>query len=389
MIVVIADDFTGAAEVAGLALEKGLRVIVGSSASVKPTTDVDVLVLVADTRSMPEAAAVKLIRRLTREVLQLKPDYIYKKVDSVLRGHLYLELCEQQACERKHKVMVLAGNPNFNRLIIDGIFYVNGQKLAHTSFAHDLEFPATSSSVVKLLKSANCQSLKITEQLPEEGFYIGDVDSMETLQKWMSKLDNSWVIGGGAACFECLLQKVFPRAIVRKAKSAYQRGAKSIVFFGSNFPKGDNFMQTVGRLGLQHFNLNEAFFLQNKEELIEQKAKEVVSLSLSNETVLISSLFKITDHRRLNPSHIRETTGKLAAAILKYQHFDELFIEGGSTAYAIIQNLGINLLKPEIVLAPGIIQLRDVDSRLLITTKPGSYSWPASILPKHQKQTNL
>ncbi len=382
MIVVVADDFTGAAEVAGLAFNKGLKVLMGSDVNAELKPNVDVFVLVADTRSMQKAAAVNYINKLTKEIIALKPDRIYKKVDSVLRGYVYDELWEQKECEGKRKVIVLAGNPHFNRVIVDGIFYVNGQKIADTSFANDIEFPATSSNVVEMLHETKCTFCKLTDELPEEGFVVGSVDSMETLCEWVKRLDDSWVIAGGAAFFECILDDVFPTAgTLVNADSDYVRAGKSIVFFGSNYPKNSNFASDLVKKGLQYVNLEEDFFLQTDECKIQQKAKEIVALAERHETMAISSMFNITDHSKLTPCHIRNITGKLAAEIFKYQQFDELFIEGGATAYAIIQNLGIKLFEPVRGLAPGIIQMKDTKTNLSIITKPGSYSWPAYIIP--------
>ncbi|MFV0366399.1 MAG: four-carbon acid sugar kinase family protein [Mangrovibacterium sp.] len=393
MIAVIADDFTGAAEVAGLAFDSGLQVIVGSEVSAELKSGIDVFVAVADTRSMQRADAVNHIEKLTKDIMALKPELIYKKVDSVLRGYVHDELQAQMQSEGKKKVAILAGNPHFNRLIIDGVFYVDGVKLSETSFAHDLEFPATSSNVVDLLNAKDCQVVQVGEDLPSEGFLMGNVDSVESLSQWAKVLDDTWVLAGGAAFFECVLACKFPEAKSQNIlpRKLYKKGRKTIAFLGSNFPKANGFEADLQRLALLHFNLDEAFFLEYSPELVEQKAKEIVALSLSNSTVIVSSIFSITNHKLLTPASIRNITGELAAAILSYQDFDELFIEGGATAYAIIQKLGVKLLKPELALAPGIIQLKDLNANRTIITKPGSYQWPAYVVPKtkNQKQTNL
>ena len=51
-----------------------------------------------------------------------------------------------------------------------------------------------------------------------------------------------------------------------------------------------------------------------------------------------------------------------------------LVIEGGATAYAIIQHLGWNTFSIERELAPGIVTIRH--NQDFITLKPGSYRWP-------------
>src|ERR1700744_2910258 len=90
MIAVIADDLTGAAELGGIGLRHGLRTeirtLVGSS------TEADLLVIAADSRSKAAAAAVEEMATITRALKMLQPEWIYKKTDSVLRGHGIAEL---------------------------------------------------------------------------------------------------------------------------------------------------------------------------------------------------------------------------------------------------------------------------------------------------------
>ena len=93
MIVVIADDFTGAAELAGLGLRYGLRVEM--STVVNQDTDAELLIIATDTRSVSKDEARQEMEKATCEILKLKPELIFKKVDSVLRGHILAELTAQ------------------------------------------------------------------------------------------------------------------------------------------------------------------------------------------------------------------------------------------------------------------------------------------------------
>lgn len=71
-IIVIADDITGAAEIAGIAFQHGLTVrLLCSSLSITNPKDVvsretEVTVIATDTRSMTEAEAVVETRQLTK-----------------------------------------------------------------------------------------------------------------------------------------------------------------------------------------------------------------------------------------------------------------------------------------------------------------------------------
>ena len=92
MIVVVADDFTGAAEICGIALRYGLKVKLNTVVEQGDAAGTDVLVVATDTRSMPRAAAVAHMANITAAVAKLKPALFYKKIDSVLRGHVTAEI---------------------------------------------------------------------------------------------------------------------------------------------------------------------------------------------------------------------------------------------------------------------------------------------------------
>src|SRR5262245_9406607 len=89
-IVVIADDFTGAAELAGISLRFGLTVNVCLHNEI--STGADVLIISTDSRSLKKKEALKVTANAIRKVVDLKPDLIYKKIDSVLRGYVLDEL---------------------------------------------------------------------------------------------------------------------------------------------------------------------------------------------------------------------------------------------------------------------------------------------------------
>ncbi len=133
MIAVIADDFTGAAELGGIGLRYGLSVEINTA--VHPATKADLLIIAADTRSTGEAAAVKEMETITQALVQLKlPVLIYKKTDSVLRGHIIAEITAQLETLGLTKALLVAANPALGRTIIDGVYLLNGQPI-HTAAA--------------------------------------------------------------------------------------------------------------------------------------------------------------------------------------------------------------------------------------------------------------
>jgi len=61
---------------------------------------------------------------------------------------------------------------------------------------------------------------------------------------------------------------------------------------------------------------------------------------------------------------------------------NELLIEGGSTASAILKQLCLCRFFPVEELATGVIRMQTENKpELYITLKPGSYAWPQAVQP--------
>jgi len=90
-MIVIADDITGAAEIAGIAFESGQKVQLlcadGSLCRDCVTTGCTT-VIATDTRSMSEAEAIGETRRVASLLHDIPPSSLFKKTDSALRGHV-------------------------------------------------------------------------------------------------------------------------------------------------------------------------------------------------------------------------------------------------------------------------------------------------------------
>ena len=104
MIAVLADDFTGAAELAGISLVYFNKVQVGMQ-YVPEKSDAEVLIICSDSRSVPEKEAVQITAAILEKILPFHPFFIYKKTDSVLRGHVIAELKIQMEQSKLSKAL--------------------------------------------------------------------------------------------------------------------------------------------------------------------------------------------------------------------------------------------------------------------------------------------
>lgn len=206
MIVVIADDFTGAAELAGIGIRYGMRTevwmgetLVGMEtvartetlAGAKTLADpVELLVIATDTRSMRREDAVEETLRMSRAVLKLRPEWVYKKTDSVLRGHVVSELSALMEVLGMEKTLLAPANPALGRTISGGRYYINGVPIHETSFYNDPEFPVRSPEVREMLGGSL-----------DERIVVGDVEAAGDLYNLARSINENTLAAGGGGIF--------------------------------------------------------------------------------------------------------------------------------------------------------------------------------------------
>ena len=239
-IIVIADDFTGAAEIGGIGLRNGLKVAIET----KPiySKENDIIVLATDTRSMDKREAALHISELTKELKKFNPLFIYKKIDSVLRGNVSEELVAQlQGCGKKRAIIV-AANPVFKRIIKDGKYFIDDVPLNQTCFSIDSQYPIQTNDVLKLLKPVEgypIVNLKPDDPLPEKGLIIGDVENLNDLHKWASKYSDDTLFAGAFGFFNSLLKSLNYTGKISETRYKSFR-TPALFIMGSFYPKDDS-----------------------------------------------------------------------------------------------------------------------------------------------------
>lgn len=152
MRVVIADDLSGAAELAGLAHRCGHAPRLQTATAPLPAAAPALLILDADTRERSPAEAAQLWRTLTTRLHAAYPQArFFKKCDSVLRGHIAREASAMAGVLGVSRILLLPANPSRGRIIRQGRYLIDGVPLDQTAFAHDPAHPATSAVVADLL----------------------------------------------------------------------------------------------------------------------------------------------------------------------------------------------------------------------------------------------
>lgn len=381
MIAVIADDFTGAAEIGGVGLRHGLKVVIETE-PVRNNVP-DLLVVATDTRSLQPEEAAKEMALITQKLLKLNPSFVYKKVDSALRGNVKEELLAQMNTSGKRRAIIIAANPVFKRTIRNGIYYIDDKPLNETCFSNDPQYPVTSSAVLEIV-GTNTDTLIINlkpgEKLPEKGIVIGDVSGSDDLNTWAQQDDEQTLMAGASGFFDAVLNKLHIPA-GKKALSPPPFGEKALFVLGSTFPKEMNFLNKLKKNGHYLSNMPEEIYYNKGFDPahIEEWIKDIVH-GIQKHKKVIASVAHSPGNEPGIAFRIRKNIGELVKKVVEATELNELLIEGGSTTSMVLHYLNVKKLIPIQELDFGVIRMEmEGYPDLYVTTKPGSYYWPNDV----------
>ena len=373
--VVIADDITGAAEMAGVAWSMGCRVGFTTSPArlAAAGADTDVTVLATDTRSMDCDEAVATTERIVGAMHRDPTVHIFKKTDSVLRGHVAAEL---KVLMRLGYVsaLLLPANPSKGRCICGGQYTIDGIPLCDTVFGSDPEFPARTSDAAAVVGDGAQSVTPQTESLAA-GISIGDSCSDDDIAAYVRRFGDGRILFAGAAdTFRSLLAAAgFSQRI--SEPFAGLGDTRTLLVFGST---------------VKHDIFREPFFLRNRvvvsnmpDEVFcgadpRQWACRMTDCSAADAVVLRIPQRAEVDAARAR--WLRSAMARVTACAVGEYAPQEMVIEGGATAFAVLTELGWSDFEVDCEIAPGVVRLRHVQTGTFVTFKPGSYPWGGMFL---------
>lgn len=380
MIAVIADDLTGAAELAGVGLNFQLRTEINMV--VDPECTADLLIIATDTRSLPTAEAQQIITELTRQLIRLKPQLIFKKIDSVLRGNVVDEVTSQLQASGLKRALIVPGNPLHGKQIIDGIYYYNNRPVHLSNYANDPGFPVVSSHVREMLRTDTyIHLLKSTDILPEHGIILGEVSTEADFDHWVTKLNSTTLIAGAAGLFNSLLSYLKP-PVSGIALADKQFKTPRLFVFGSAFNKSNHQIQNGSLHGVPVLYMPAVVVFD--DDLFTQEfdnyCHEVAATLKETGSCIMAIYPEAAQNKNIDPLALTKKMGAMVNCINQYITISELLIEGGATATAVLQQLHISKLSPVKQISPGVICTSiPGNNQLSVTLKPGSYDWPPAV----------
>ena len=376
-MIVIADDITGAAEIAGIAFARGaeVRLVCGSICGCDTATH-PITVIATDTRSMSEAEAAAETKRISAAFGSPEgKKVIFKKTDSALRGHVVAELTALMEATGYKRAIYLPANPSKGRIIRNGIYYikeVEGEKqevrevpLNETDFSFDPEFPARTSVLRERFPDAEAHNI-----------IMPDAENEEDIRKVISTYnDGKTIFAGAADLFSAMIGMGCGRlkeSIAKHPIPIIQAKNNILILCGSTQSKPLDLGIPIAPMPREVYDGNDDLSLWDTSAY-DKEHRLILTMPYTHRTGKESAV------------HLRTMMARKAKELITHHLFPaldregsgeglHLIIEGGATAWATLQVLGWTQFEIIAQLAPGVVQMRAANGTL-VTLKPGSYPW--------------
>jgi uncharacterized protein YgbK (DUF1537 family) len=378
----VADDLTGAAELAAVGWRRGLEAEVHTEAGLEALAPL--VVLDTDSRTRPRAEAVARSRAAGAWLAGGRPDLVYKKVDSVLRGWTRVETEELLECLGWDRAVVVPANPGLGRVIQDGRYLVRGRPVHETDFARDPLHPIRSSDVGEMLGRDGRRRVTVgraSQASLAEGLTLGEASSRADLVSWASHVARGILAVGAAEFFDALLEaRGFEGRSPGEGLATATTGARLVVS-GTTSDSGRRALSHARARGIPVLPMPDTLFRGHEatEEALGAWADEAAQ-ALEGAPVVVVTIDREVSGDPAEAPRLEGLLADVVREILERRDVEEIFAEGGATAAAIIRRLGWTRLTVVRELAPGVATMAVEGPRgRRITLKPGSYVWPETI----------
>jgi uncharacterized protein YgbK (DUF1537 family) len=310
--------------------------------------------------------------------------WCYKKVDSVLRGHVCVELDVLMKALGKPRAILAPANPSRERTIVGARYLVDGQPLHETDFANDPEYPATSCQVTDLLHARGRAVVVLNHSAcdgHEEGVVVAEAEHQEDLSCWAAKVDNDTLASGGSDFFSALLEERIGPNRVKSTSEVFRTARPRLFVCGSASEYSRRAVRRAQHLGISVCSMPDSLLGggTSRELLTGQWTEEVLCALRANGRAIVAIAEPVVRDVPL----ARQLAAHMAAlteAVVRRTAIGELVLEGGATAEAVMTRLGWKTWEVLGEYEPGVVQLHAMgEEDLLVTVKPGSYPWPADI----------
>ncbi|MBK5261445.1 MAG: four-carbon acid sugar kinase family protein [Peptostreptococcaceae bacterium] len=392
MIIILADDLTGANDTAIQYTQHGLKTIVMTKfdGSIKMSNFKDYQVVACNTNSrMMESSLAYIVVKEVILALSLSPNTIfYKKVDSLLRGNPGPELKAVMDVTQADIAFIAPAYPQNNRIVKNGEILSPFKPVNVAARFEETGFQSQIITYKNLEKSPELLVAAINEQF-KKGIRLFLFDTLSekdfiVISKIMALLQLKTIYCGSAG-FAPYLAPVSEVNEIKPFKQILIAHEKIFVICGTRNPITQKQMHSVlshfhadcSLLDVNDIDLNNAINRTSVDVIDKfERGDKIVFLAVSSIFTDISSLLLENEDKSNRAQTITDEIGSVVAQVCAKVNISALFVTGGDTALKVSNKLGVVGMIPLREIAPGVPLLTLVGGKadgFYMITKSGGF----------------
>ena len=388
-VFIMADDFTGALDTGVQFSNYGVNTVVTSDLDFKfgeTTEQIEVLVFNTETRYLNKQESYEVVKKIAMKAKEENIQYIFKKVDSALRGNIGSELRALSDVFEDVSIPFIPAYPEQNRFSYEGVLHIDSLPVSESAFGQDPYEPVTESHIPSLLlKEANLSTYVTKKyEIPpnEERILLMESHSDEEMLSQGNELfmNDALTITVGCAGFAKALANIIykkrdttqndielPLLIV--SGSVNPATKKQIVFAEAN--GFERVSLTIEQLWEKHYWDT----ARGKENIYHYSQIEQPLIFETFGDISTEKIDELSDHKNEVRFRIAQSLGYLVKNLMSKGIKRTLLFTGGDTLYQSMRVLGITEIKPLKELFPGIVfgSIYFKDEQHYVITKSGGF----------------
>lgn len=406
-VAIIADDLTGANDTALQFHLKGcsVQVLTNYKDIVKTHENTQVWAVSTESRNIdPDEAKARAKEATTALINSLGVEYIYKKVDSTIRGNIAMEIMGVIEASDYEAALVMPAFPNEGRITVGGYHLLKGVPIERTEFARDPRAPIYESHIPTVLRNGlppNEQDLvslielntvkqgagpilaKLNELIAAgKKLIVADALSSVDIEQVMlalKKCGTKILPCGSAGAAQAMCDIVYPEVKYEREPLELPALPKLIVSGSTSELAATQIKRLASDEDVEDIYViditPEQILGSECDDIIERAVKNLVRTNtvvihtselFSNPDAMTVMLFEKEISREAFISMICDYLAEITQVITSQRDLI-LITVGGETSYKCLHSLGVNCLQILDAVAPAIPLCEDVKNRLIVT----------------------
>ena len=394
---VIADDLTGSLDTGVQFGKWGLTSLVLLAGD--PSPDVDCVVINTDSRAGSAEAARAAVKRAARV---LRGRFVYKKIDSTLRGHIGVEVLAAMQELHAEKALLAPAYPANGRITEGGCVWIDGLPLHETEFARDPRNAIGESHIPALLQRTVSEraatiGIEVVNRGPEalgdavsrycEGLVV--VDAVEprhlaVIARAVAAAGGRWLPVGSAGLAEELPAALgLMRSEPSPPRRREERAPVLVVAGSRNQVTVAQVRRVSAVLALPTFepDLHRLLSEDGQEDEMDRIAEAAVRQLVGGRGVVLTTCFTLEQQGA--SVDIALAMGRITGRVMREHPVGGLFLTGGDIALQVCRELTAHALRPITDVLPGVpvsVLLGGPWEGLRVVTKAGGFGQEDAIV---------